>query len=74
MKVWIKYTVTGWADSDSYKEEVAFRTNLLGPKHWSAMSMSGPERTISLHIEEDLAILFKLKYANAVIDKTVGTS
>jgi len=74
MKVWVRYTVYGWADSDTYKEEVAFRVSLLGPQHWSGMSMSGPRRDITLHIEEDLAILFKLKYANAVIDKKTATS
>lgn len=73
MKVWVSYSVTGWVDSDEYKDEVDFRTGLLGPNHWSAISSNGPRRVISLHIEEDLALLFALKYQNCQLTKEVGS-
>lgn len=73
MKVWIRYTVWGWHDSQAYKDEVAFRVGLLGDRHWSGMSMSGERRDITLQ-EEDIGLLFALKYANCRLDKVDTTA
>jgi len=69
MNVWVRYTVFGGVDTASYKDEVSFRVGLLGPRHWSGMSMSGERRDITLHMDEELALLFALKYQNCRIDK-----
>jgi hypothetical protein len=64
MEVWIRYSVVGCIGSPEYNDEVEFRHRVLGPNHWSSMSFAGDERSIALCIEEDLAMLFILKYAN----------
>jgi hypothetical protein len=69
MNVWVRYSVIGWVDSTAYKNEVAFRLEHLGPRHWSGISTNGEKRDITLHIDEELALLFALKYQNCRIDK-----
>lgn len=74
MKVWIRYTIFGWSDSQAYKDEVEFRHSILGPNHWSSISMAGPERYITLQEDEDIATIFALKYANCRLDKVDTTA
>jgi len=70
MKVWVRYTVFGWFDSKQYKDEIEFRKKHLGPDHWSSESTAGERRDITLHMEEDIALLFALRYSNCRIDKS----
>lgn len=69
MEVWISYSVVGCVDSSEYKDEVEFRCRVLGPKHWSAISSAGDKRSIRLCIEQDLAMLFRLKFPGCRVDK-----
>lgn len=70
-KIWIRYSVNGWVDSDAYKDEVEFRTRVLGPNHWSSISSNGEERTIGLHVSEEEAELFMIKFPGCRVDKTM---
>lgn len=68
-KYWIVYSVVGGVDSPAYNDEVEFRSQVLGPRHWSSMSLNGDKRTISLRITEEEAQLFILKFADCRILK-----
>lgn len=69
MEVWVKYHIIGWSDSQEYKDEVEFRRRLLGERHWSSISTVNDRRDITVSVEEDIAILFKLKYPDCSVVK-----
>lgn len=63
-RIYVTYKVIGCVDSPEYNEEVKFRTDILGKNHWSAISHSGPFRTITIYTTWENALLFKLKFAD----------
>jgi len=67
--VWVLYDLpyNGTAD-ETHRAEREFRYSILGPKHWSGISYGSESISISLHLKEEEATLFKIKYANAIVD------
>jgi hypothetical protein len=70
MKYIVRYTIFGNYDSIAHQKEREYRYTVLGLDHWSAISCSADKIEICLHLEEEHAILFRIKFG-ATLDPIV---